>query len=383
MTQPLPQPFRIALATALVLTLTGLVTGCASHAKSTERRNGPDTRLIAAQPETAADDSAGVVEVPIPVSAPQLRPLPDSLSELGRQQVHPLRLIADGHEAAVMDAADVSPGSSPGTNKGTSGGNSGGGGGLLAVLRYPYTAGVVFTAVTSPGYVTTIELQPGEELLTAAAGDTTRWVVESIETGSGEAATTLILIKPRQPFLQTNLVITTDRRVYHLDLTSVDVPVYNTAIAWDYPKDALIALRRERVNRTKEQANVVAPVIAVDALHFDYSVKAIGKSSRRPPRWMPTRVFDDGQKTYIEFPPNLGTTEAPPLFVLAEGDGDAAQLVNYRVRGRFYVVDRLFDRAELRLGSPPAKPIVVRIDRNLRDSSSRRRPARPVGLRRR
>jgi type IV secretion system protein VirB9 len=331
--------------------------------------------LIAAQPETAADDSAGVVEVPVPFSAPQLRPLPDSLRELGRQQMHPLRLIADGHEAAVLDAADVSGGHSRG--------DFGGGDGLLAVLRYPYTTGVVFTAVTSPGYVTTIELQSGEELLTAAAGDTARWVVESIENGSGEAATTLILIKPRQPFLQTNLVITTDRRVYHLDLTSVDVPVYNTAIAWDYPNDALIALRHERADRTSEQAGVVEAGIAVDALHFDYSVKAMGKSSRRPPRWMPTRVFDDGRKTYIEFPPNLGTTEAPPLFVLAEGDEDATQLVNYRVRGRFYVVDRLFDRAELRIGSPPAKPIVVRIERNPRDASSRYRPSRTVGLRRR
>ena len=371
MNQPITQPFRIALAPMLVLTLTGLAVGCANRAKSTERHNGPDTRLIAAQPETEADDSAGVVEVPIPVSAPQLRPLPDSLSELGRQQMHPLRLIADGHEAAVLDAADVS------------GGNSGGGSGLLAVLRYPFTPGVVFTAVTSPGYVTTIELQSGEELLTAAAGDTTRWVVESIETGSGEAATTLILIKPRQPFLQTNLVITTDRRVYHLDLTSVDVPVYNTVIAWDYPKDAMIALRRERAERADEQTGVVEAGVAVKALHFDYSVKAIGKASRRPPRWMPTRVFDDGRKTYIEFPPHLGTTEAPPLFVLTEGDEDAAQLVNYRVRGRFYVVDRLFDRAELRLGSPPAKPTVVRIERNPRDSNSRRRPARPVGPRRR
>jgi type IV secretion system protein VirB9 len=350
--------------------LAGLAVGCASDAKTAERRHGPDTRLIAAQPEADANDSDEVVEVPMPVSAPQLRPLPDSLSELGRQQMEPLRAIADGRDSAVMDAADID--------------------GLRAVLRYPYTPGVVYTAVTSPGYVTTIELQPGEQLLTAAAGDTTRWVVESVKAGPRksprnppEAAATLILIKPRQPFLQTNLVITTDQRVYHLDLTSVDVPVYNTAIAWDYPREALIALRRERAERTDEQTGVVESGVAVDALHFDYLVKAIGKASRRPPRWMPTRVFDDGRKTYIEFPPNLGTTEAPPLFVLAEGDEDAAQLVNYRVRGGFYVVDRLFDRAELRLGSPPAKPIVVRIERNPPDSSSRRRPARPVGPRRR
>jgi hypothetical protein len=40
--------------------------------------------------------------------------------------------------------------------------------------------------------------------------------------------------------------------------------------------------------------------------------------------------------------------EAPPLFVIGpEGDG---QLVNYRVRQNYYIVDRLFAAAELRMG---------------------------------
>jgi type IV secretion system protein VirB9 len=163
----------------------------------------------------------------------------------------------------------------------------------------------------------------------------------------------------------------------------VDVPVYNTAIAWDYPREALIALRRERADRESEQAGIVEAGITVDALNFNYTVEAKGKASRRPPRWKPTRVFDDGRKTYIEFPPNLGTTEAPPLFVLAEDNPDAAQLVNYRVRERFYVVDRLFDRAELRLGSPPASPTIVRIERTRTDSPSARAGRRPAGPHRR
>ncbi|MEM6457858.1 MAG: P-type conjugative transfer protein TrbG [Planctomycetota bacterium] len=310
--------------------------------------------------------AAEVIEVHVPVSAPQLRPLPDSLRGLARQQMEPLRAIADGREAAALNAADVE--------------------GLRAVLRYPYTPGVVFTAVTSPGYVTTIELEAGEQLVTAAAGDTTRWVVESVETGSGESAATLILVKPRQAFLQTNLVVTTDRRVYHLDLTSVDVPVYNTAIAWDYPRNprnALIALQAEQDEGDRERREVVAANVAADALNFDYTVRGLGKASRRPPRWMPTRVFDDGRKTYIEFPPGLGTTEAPPLFVLAQDDSDTAQLVNYRLRGRFYVVDRLFDQAELRLGTPPSRQTVVRITREAREPNGRRSPRRQLGPRHR
>jgi type IV secretion system protein VirB9 len=54
-------------------------------------------------------------------------------------------------------------------------------------------------------------------------------------------------------------------------------------------------------------------------------------------------------------------TEAPPLFVLGK-NGDA-QLVNYRVKGDWYIVDRLFSKAELRLGQAPQMVIaIVRAD---------------------
>jgi len=70
-------------------------------------------------------------------------------------------------------------------------------------------------------------------------------------------------------------------------------------------------------------------------------------------------VFDDGQKTFIQFPDALTTSEAPALFITSrEG---TTQLVNYRVKGTYYIVDRLFDRAELRVGEK--HPAVVRLTR--------------------
>ena len=56
-------------------------------------------------------------------------------------------------------------------------------------------------------------------------------------------------------------------------------------------------------------------------------------------------MFDDGAKVYIQFPSGLAQSEAPPLFVIGP-DGKPA-LVNYRVRGTTYIVDRLFAAAEL------------------------------------
>ena len=49
----------------------------------------------------------------------------------------------------------------------------------------------------------------------------------------------------------------------------------------------------------------------------------------------------------------------PPLFVV--GPSGDSQLVNYRVRGNYFIVDRLFAAAELRLGQDPQQ--VVRISR--------------------
>jgi Conjugal transfer protein len=77
--------------------------------------------------------------------------------------------------------------------------------------------------------------------------------------------------------------------------------------------------------------------------------------------WKPIQVFDDGAKVYIQFPPGLAQSEAPPLFVIGP-DGKPA-LVNYRVRGTTYIVDRLFAAAELRLGTAPQRVVrIVRTD---------------------
>ena len=87
----------------------------------------------------------------------------------------------------------------------------------------------------------------------------------------------------------------------------------------------------------------------------------------KAPRWQPLRVFDDGLKTYIQFPVNMAATDAPPLFLV--GPGGTAQLVNYRFLNGYYVVDRLIDVAELRLGEKPQQ--VVRITRTARQGVGR------------
>ena len=115
-------------------------------------------------------------------------------------------------------------------------------------------------------------------------------------------------------------------------------------------------MRDAQAARAAESQSVVASGLAIDRLHFGYDVRAIHS---RKPSWQPIRVFDDGLKTYIQFPTNMAATEAPPLFLI--GADKQVQLVNYRYLGGYYIVDRLIDVAELRLGEK--KQTVVRITR--------------------
>ncbi len=229
-----------------------------------------------------------------------------------------------------------------------------------AIQVYPYSDGVLYRLYAAPERITDIALQPGEAIISVAAGDTVRWTVGDTTSGSGETRRVHILVKPFSSGLKTNLVITTDRRAYHLQLESTSKTAM-AALSWTYPQDELIALRR-----AAEQERVAVPIasgLAIEQLSFGYTI--IGDT----PPWRPVRAFDDGRQTFIEFPASIGVGEAPPLFVV--GAGGDAQLVNYRMSGRFYVVDRLFDAAELRLGGK--KQAIVRITRGEERGKRRRR----------
>jgi type IV secretion system protein VirB9 len=221
---------------------------------------------------------------------------------------------------------------------------------LNAIQVYPFEEGQLYRLFAAPERVTDIALQAGERLTAVAAGDTVRWIVGDTTSGGGANARTHILVKPSAPGLKTNLVITTDRRVYHLALESTERAAM-AALSWTYPADALIAI--ERAEADAEAQRPIAEGLALDRLNFDYRI------SGDDPAWRPLRAFDDGRQTFIAFPASIGVGEAPPLFVT--GPKGEAQLVNYRMRGDYYVVDRLFDAAELRLGQKDQD--VVRICR--------------------
>jgi type IV secretion system protein TrbG len=219
-----------------------------------------------------------------------------------------------------------------------------------AIQVWPYSEGALYQVYTSPGRVTVIALQAGEDLVTVAAGDTVRWIVGDTTSGNGVSRRVNVMVKPTRSGIKTNLVITTNRRTYLVELASTQ-DAWMASVSWDYPKDELLALQAQA--QAADAAAPIATGMSLENLRFRYAI-----AGANPP-WKPLRAFDDGQRVYIEFPRGIAQGELPPLFVIGpQGDG---QLVNYRYHAPYYIVDRLFGAAELRLGGKKAS--VVRIER--------------------
>ena len=211
------------------------------------------------------------------------------------------------------------------------------------------------TIVCAPLRICDIELQAGEKVIGAPnAGDTVRWDITPAKSGSGDSLQWHVVVKPKAAGLDTNLLIATDRRTYHLRLVS-DPANYVSNIAFAYPDDQKKAWADALKDSDAKQLNVVAtmPALTADKLNFSYTIKRTSGS----PQWTPIRAFDDGSHTYIEMPPAMASTEAPVL-VLLDADGNE-QITNARLKGNYYVVDRVIDRAALEVGVGSSQDRVV------------------------
>jgi len=286
-------------------------------------------------PEIAYDDAAPAVQTvdpPAPVTVvelPRPLPLPGQMKpvETTRRTPEPVDPTARVNQANAQ--ARVQPVRD---------------GFINSMQVYPFTQGALYQVYTAVGQITDIALQPGETLVGSgpvAAGDTVRWIIGDTESGTGATRQVHILVKPTLTDLMTNLVINTNLRTYHMELRSTE-RTYMASVSWQYPQDQLIALRRQNA-----EAQAVQPIASsVDLANVNFRYEISGDRAA----WRPLRAFDDGRQVFIEFPRGIGQGEMPPLFVVGP-EGNTSELVNYRVRGKYMIVDRLFAAAELRFGT--------------------------------
>jgi type IV secretion system protein VirB9 len=191
--------------------------------------------------------------------------------------------------------------------------------------------------VCRPNHLTDIALQPGEKVTAVHAGDTARWQIAPATSGTGGGETVHVIIKPLAPDIRTNLLVMTDRRTYNLDLQS-STSNFIPSLRFSYPEDVLNGWKALIAEGKKKQTDDDQGFYALspDDLYFGYEIT---KGKEYP--WRPVRVFDDGVKTYIEMPAKYKSLEAPVLMFY---EGSQLKLVNYRVKDKFYIADRIMTK---------------------------------------
>jgi type IV secretion system protein VirB9 len=201
-----------------------------------------------------------------------------------------------------------------------------------------------------------IQLQPGEKVNNVKIGDKVRWKIEGARSGPEGAETVHLVVKPTQAGLTTSLVVTTDRRAYHLQLKSM-TKSWMPTIGFSYPEEsdaAIAAFLQEEQNRQRRDDMSRVAVgegegLRVEDLDFGYQIDG-------EPAWRPTRVFSDGAHTYVDLAKGVVTDDAPVLLVKNAG---GTRVVNYRVHGRRYIVDGVFSTMELVAGVGSAQQKVT------------------------
>ena len=279
--------------------------------------------IRAAEPVPAIDPSAALA------SASFADPEADETTgPMSRRPAPDLKLTATERQSVALSKRWMNSGAAPAV------GDNG------AVV---FTFGVSMpTVVCSPLHVCDVALEPGEIIHDIHTGDRVRWKVYPAITGSGATQTTHLIIKATDNALATNLNIATDRRTYVIALVSRKAD-WMPLVAFAYPEDSQAAwVQYQAAQAKKTEATVLATGENIATLDFSFHLKGGDAVS-----WRPLRVYGNGSKTYVQFPPSIAQGDLPTLIALGAHD-KTEQLVNYRmVGGDRFEVDKLLRHAAL------------------------------------
>lgn len=316
----------------------GLMAGCSTASGNSSQSSNSATPTLYV-PAANADTQKVVTQyIPVPVPG-QLMPTPNQANAPATPTFKsPTAAVdyANKHATAVPDNASQF---------------------FNSMMTYDYMEGSLYTVYAAPMKITDIALAPGEKLISEAAGDTLRWQIAQTYSGSGDTLTQHILVKPSQAGLQNTMVITTDQHVYHLILQSTEQS-YMASVQWNYPGN-LVSYPNNTQNPAINPTSDSSPNVDLSNLDFSYQSKMI--EGKEMPAWFPTRIFNDGKRTFIQLPNNYSSSQLPVLYV-ADENGNYASMVNWRYRAPYIVVDIVFQKARLQSGVESTGETVVEID---------------------
>ena len=229
---------------------------------------------------------------------------------------------------------------------------------------YQYNENLVFEVYAQPYHLTDIILQDGEVVIGTPllSEDESVWELTAgvaKNPSSGEDIQHLF-VKPAYSKQDSTLVIITDRRVYHFRLKSFS-DTHMAMVKFTYPEERNRWLKKQDETNGREIVNDYLRTSNPELFSFDYRIKY---SKFKVPEFLPKRVYDDGQYTYIHVDEIVLQKKLPVLF------NEKNEIVNYSVKGNVFVIPRLIDKITLRLGKEKViveKCITKKNDKNKED----------------
>ena len=188
------------------------------------------------------------------------------------------------------------------------------------------------------GYSTHVIFAADEEIVHLSPGDSLAWQIVPKQNH--------LFLKPMENDADTNLSVLTNKRAYNFELRAHNAggpsdETLSFAIQFHYPEEELERALAASLETDRRRNTEVMPgrEFAPDSMNFDYTMRGADALA-------PTRVFDDGEFTYFQFPNEIDT----PAIFLVDGEKKEA-IVNFHVRGKFIVVERLGAQFILRNGN--------------------------------
>ena len=229
---------------------------------------------------------------------------------------------------------------------------------IASNVSYDYHEGCLYSVNTQIGYATDIALHPGEKLVGVISGDTKQWAIDNANVGG----TTHVYIKPLVSDITTDMVINTDKRSYRLLVTSTDT--YNPLITFTFSEEMYAKLAKTTVYRDRAEKDFLDIFteqkdgqFVQKKINYKYTIKA---SKNLDPDLCPLKTLDDNTRTYIQMPVNR--YDLPVLYNVDDTAKNKLTLVNYRVKGQYFIADRVFKHARLQYSSKLFVDILPRKD---------------------
>ena len=268
------------------------------------------------------------------------------------------------------------------------------------LVTFAYGSGIP-TVVCALLELTDLAFEKGESILSVQLGDSVRWNIESAISGSANDSVEHLIVKPLEAGLKTSMLITTDRRTYHIRLKSTEAD-FIPAVVFSYPNSLKLPSKKhygddsylqytsnydsnedhndysETNSSLKNYSSVQnvsyeensRPALNVAATYNDstqrrnYNYSVDGDS-----KIIPQNVYDDGKRTFIVMNNPINSSYLPVLQEISSESflffgEDKTNTINFTYFDNTFVVDGIYSHLRLisKNGEEKQSAEVVRLE---------------------